>query len=91
VTHTRSAVEARIRSMLVSELQVDRASAAASDTATPLLGRGIGLDSIEAMSLAMALEREFDIEIPDSELTAELFGSIGALAEFVCRRIARQA
>jgi acyl carrier protein len=85
-----SAVVARIRDILVADLAVDPAAAAASDLATPLLGRGIGLDSIEAMVLALALEHEFDIEIPDSDLTEALFESLGALAEYVCRVMADQ-
>ncbi len=55
---------------------------------TPLLGRGIGLDSVEAMGLALSLERDFDIQIPDSELTVELFESLGALAEYVYHKAA---
>jgi acyl carrier protein len=81
----RSAVAQRIQRLLVSELGVD--PAAAGDVNTPLLGRGIGLDSIEAMALVLGLEREFGLEIPDSELRVELFASIGALADFVCSRL----
>jgi acyl carrier protein len=87
----RAAVAEQIKRLLVSDLEVDATLAAAGDVDTPLLGRGVGLDSIEAMALVLALEREFGIEIPDADLTVELFASIGTLADFVCRRLEQPA
>lgn len=50
-----------------------------------LLGQGIGLGSIEALTLAVAIaiEEEFDIQIDDADLTGELFATIGTLATYV--------
>lgn len=76
----------RIRQLLISDLQVHPDVLARSDLQTPLLGRGIGLDSMEALTLALALEREFDIQVRDEDLTVELFSSIGNLAEYVLHR-----
>jgi len=83
--HVKSTVE-RIKRILVSQLEIDHESVSQSGSQTPLLGRGIGLDSVEAMALAVAIEEEFDIEIPDDDLTMELFQSIAALVEYVNRR-----
>ena len=69
--------------MLISELEADPTVIAKADTQTPLLGRGIGLDSIEALRLALGLEKEYDIRIPDADLTVELFSSLGALVDYV--------
>jgi acyl carrier protein len=76
-------IEDAVRRILLADLEVSPALLTASDAQTPLLGRGIGLDSIEAMGLALGLERRFDIQIPDGDLTVELFESIGALAAYV--------
>jgi acyl carrier protein len=73
----------KIKQLLISDLQVDPDVLARSDLQTPLLGRGIGLDSMEALTLALALEREFDLQVRDEDLTVELFASIGNLAEYV--------
>jgi len=62
-----------------------------ADTGTPLLGLGVGLDSIDALRLATALERRFDIEIPDDSLTAELFTNVGTLAAYVRRQLVDQS
>lgn len=80
-----------IKRLLVDELDVEPEGLAAADAGTPLLGLGVGLDSIEALRLATALERQFAIEIPDESLTADLFASVGNLADYVIRQIAEQS
>lgn len=84
-------VVAAITRLLVEELEVEPDRLLRMDMKTPLLGIGVGLDSIEALRLATALERRFDIEIPDESLTAELFASVSSLAAYVNRRIAEQS
>jgi acyl carrier protein len=79
-------IEQRIRDILVSQLDVDTEIAAKSGPQTPLIGRGIGLDSVEAMALAVGIEEAFDIEIPDEDLTTDLFQSIAALAKYVLKK-----
>ena len=79
-------IEQRIKQILVSQLGVDPEMAAKSGPQTPLIGRGIGLDSVEAMALAVGMEEEFDIEIPDDDLTTDLFQSIAVLAEYVRKK-----
>ncbi len=50
---------------------------------TPILGKGLGLDSLEALALSTKIEAEFDILIDDEDLTVSLFETIGTLAEHV--------
>lgn len=80
-------IETRIKQILVDDLQVDASLLESADTHTPLLGRGIGLDSVEAMRLGLGLENAFEISIPDADLNAELFASLGGLAKYVERKI----
>jgi len=85
--NSRLAIEERIKCILVSELKVNPGIFAASDSNTPLLGRGIGLDSIETLTLVAEIEREFDLQIADEDLTASLFKSLATLAEYVLRQL----
>ncbi len=80
-------VESAIKRLLITESLADAALIENAGDDTPLLGRGIGLDSIEALRLALGLEKEFDLQIPDSDLTVELFSSVRVLAEYVQRKI----
>ena len=84
----RRDVEERIKDILISQLGVEAGTVAVSDSETPLLGRGIGLDSVEALALILGIEEEFDIEIPDQALTASLLRSVATLADYVWHRIA---
>ena len=82
-------IEEKIKHILTSKLEVNPEILATSSSDTPLLGRGIGLDSMETLSLVAAIEKEFDIEIEDDDLTVDLFKSIGTLAEYVLQKIQR--
>ncbi|AOI73202.1 acyl carrier protein [Burkholderia ubonensis] len=42
-----------------------------------------GLSSLDTIQLMLAIERQFDIEIPDEMLNRQLFHSIDALAETI--------
>lgn len=80
-------VEQKIKSILAHELEIDPATMEEVDKDTPLLGRGVGLDSMETLTLVTGIEREFEIEVEDEELTTSLFQTLGTLTEFVIRKL----
>jgi acyl carrier protein len=84
----RFEIEAAIKHLLRTTLNVDPAVVDASHSATPLLGRGVGLDSIETMALVLAIEEEFGISVADADLTVHLFENIETLANYILDRVA---
>ena len=86
--HGMNDLEERIKRLLATRLRIGPEVLATSDARTSLLGRGIGLDSVEALALAVAIEEEFDIEVDDADLTAAVFETIGSVADYVRRRTA---
>jgi acyl carrier protein len=54
---------------------------------TGLLGRGIGLDSVEALQLVVAAETKFDLTVDDSDLKPEHFRTVGSFATFLEQRL----
>ena len=50
---------------------------------TGLLGKGIGLDSIEIVQLVAALEEEFGLTIDDDDLLPDYFETLGSLITFL--------
>ena len=82
-SNQRAEIESLIKDILVSHLDVNRETMAASNAETPLLGSGIGLDSVEAMILASEIESVFQIHFEDHELTPEMFRTIHSLANAV--------
>ena len=83
---TRSEIEEKIKQILISQFEIKLSILVEISSTTPLLGRGIGLDSIEALALVAAIEKEFDIEIGDGDLTLDLVKNIGVLAEYVLQK-----
>ncbi len=52
-----------------------------------LFGEGLGLDSIDALELAMALEDKYGVEIgEDPDENQAIFASVNSLARFVSER-----
>ncbi|MBV1915859.1 MAG: acyl carrier protein [Pseudomonadales bacterium] len=50
----------------------------------PLFVEGLGLDSIDALEIGLALQKNYDIQLKsDSEETKEHFSSINSLVELV--------
>ncbi|MGE2731076.1 acyl carrier protein [Mycolicibacterium vaccae] len=79
--HTTDTLE-RVIEIIVTTLGIqDRTDTL--DASTPLFNSMPELHSMAVVSLAVALEREFDLEIDDEDLTGEVFETIGTLADFV--------
>jgi acyl carrier protein len=49
----------------------------------PLFQEGLGLDSIDALELAVAIERKYKVTIPDEAVGKKVFSSVTALAQYV--------
>lgn len=76
-------LESEIKRLIIAELDLrDREpDSIASDA--PLFGTGLGLDSLDALQLAMALEERFGVAIPEGEAAKPVFASVAALARHV--------
>ena len=53
------------------------------DSAAPLFGAGLGLDSIDALELVLELERSFGVVVGDEQTGGQVLRSVDAIAEFV--------
>jgi acyl carrier protein len=49
----------------------------------PLIGAGLGLDSIDVLELVVMLEEDYGVKIADKELGKKVFASLRSLAEYV--------
>ena len=80
----------RVRAVVVKalELPLDPDELPADE---PLFGEGAGADSIDSLQIVFGIEREFGIQVTDSELTVELFDSVATLAAYVERKLGTAA
>ena len=61
-------------------------NAAEIDPDMPLFTTGLGLDSIDALELALAISRRYAVELrADDENNERIFSSLRALADFVAK------
>jgi len=74
-----------IREIIVLELKLEGKTPADIDERAPLFGEGLGLDSLDALQLAMALEERFSVQIPEGDEAKQIFASVEAIAEYIAR------
>ena len=80
----RSALENELKQLIIDTLVLEDLEARDIDTDAPLFIEGLGLDSIDALELAMALQERYGVEIhDDADENREIFASVSSLAEFV--------
>ncbi|GBD98372.1 acyl carrier protein [bacterium BMS3Abin07] len=74
-----------LKGLLIRSLKLEDVVAGDIDSDAPLFGEGLGLDSIDALELVVALEKTYGIRIPDEDVGREAFGSISMLADYVIK------
>ena len=75
----------QLKKAIIRELHLEDMTPERIDDAAPLFGEGegLGLDSLDAVELAVLVQREFGVEIEDSDEVRQAFSSINALAAYV--------
>jgi acyl carrier protein len=74
-----------LKEMIVDTLKLEDIAVEDIDDDAPLFKDGLGLDSIDALELVVAIEKHFNIIIEDEDVGKEAFGSIDILARFIQR------
>lgn len=77
-------MELEIKQLLIDALNLEDVLPSDIDSNAPLFGEGLGLDSIDALELGLALQKRYGLTLSaDSEETRRHFASIAALEAFV--------
>lgn len=78
------ALEAEIKDLIITSMALEDIRAQDIDSAAPLFNEGLGLDSIDALELGLALQKRYGVTLSaDSEDTRRHFSSVQALCAFV--------
>lgn len=75
-----------LKKLIVEKLRLDHIKPEDIKEEEPLFGGSLELDSVDALELAMHIEKAFQIKISDEELAKEAFKSVKALANFIMRQ-----
>jgi acyl carrier protein len=76
--------ELDLAELLVESLNLDGVAAAEIDPDAPLFGAGLGLDSIDALELSLAISKRYGFQLrSDNDDNRRIFGSLRALSAHV--------
>ncbi|MFN6945333.1 MAG: phosphopantetheine-binding protein [Cytophagaceae bacterium] len=73
----------KLKQDIVSYLNLEHLKAEDIDANEPLFGKGVGLDSIDALELIVLLEKSYGIKITNAEEGKKAFMSVAAMAEYI--------
>ncbi|HVP36353.1 MAG TPA: acyl carrier protein [Terriglobales bacterium] len=80
-----AAVDEKVKEIIVEQLGVDPAQV----TPEASFVNDLGADSLDTVELVMALEEEFNLEIPDEE--AEKITTVGQAIEYIKQNSSKEA
>ena len=73
----------QVKKMIIDSLRIEGMSTEEIDTEAPLFGEGLGLDSIDALQLVVAMEKDFGVVVPDAATGTKVFQSVRTMAEYI--------
>ncbi|UPW19340.1 phosphopantetheine-binding protein [Agarivorans sp. TSD2052] len=77
-------LEQEIKQLIIEALELEDIEASDIETEAPLFVEGLGLDSIDALELGLAIKKKYQIKLDaNSEDTKLHFASVKALATFI--------
>lgn len=77
-------LEQEVKELIIDVLQLEDITPADIDTDAPLFVEGLGLDSIDALELGVALQKRYGITLSaDSAETRQHFASVRTLASLI--------
>lgn len=79
-------LENELKQLIIDTLDLEDIELDDIDASEPLFVEGLGLDSIDALELGLALQKKYGIKLEaDSEETRKYFVSINALCDLVAK------
>lgn len=73
-----------LKDMMIEGLHLEDVKPEDIELEAPLFGEGLGLDSIDALEIAVLLDRKYGVKITSGDdKNPEIFASLQSLAEYV--------
>jgi len=80
----RDEIESKLKEIVVTALDLEDLTPADIETEVPLFGEGLGLDSIDALELGMAVKKQFGITFSSNPAdNKKIFYSVKTLADYI--------
>lgn len=82
------AIKLQIKQAMVEELMLPQSAEEIADDALIFSPQGLGLDSVDALQLVVALEKRFGLKLADAAAARETLRSVETIAEAVAANAA---
>lgn len=83
---TQSPAERELAELIINALNLEGVAPADIDPQAPLFKTGLGLDSIDALELALEISKRYGLQLrSDDENNVRIFSSLRALAEHIAQ------
>jgi acyl carrier protein len=83
---TQSPAEHELAQLIVNALNLEGVAPADIDPQAPLFKTGLGLDSIDALELALEISKRYGLQLrSDDENNVRIFSSLRALSEHIAQ------
>jgi acyl carrier protein len=77
------ALKLQIKKLIVEALMLEDVDPEGIADDLPLFGEGLGLDSVDALELAVEFERAFGVTFPEAARSRAVFQNVGTLADYI--------
>jgi acyl carrier protein len=79
-----STMENELKQLIIDSLDLEDLTVEDIDSQEPLFNEGLGLDSIDALELGLAIRKKYNVRIDaEKDDVVKIFASIAALAEYI--------
>jgi len=75
----------QLKEQIIDALNLEDMTPADIENDAPLFGKGLGLDSIDALELIVLMEKEYGIKLPDASKGKEIFRSVSVMADYISK------
>jgi acyl carrier protein len=83
----QTTTESELAALIVSALNLEGVNPADIDPEAPLFGAGLGLDSIDALELALEISKRYGVQLKaEDEDNKRIFASLRTLADHVAHK-----
>jgi len=77
-------MENELKQLIIDALELEDISVSDIDSNTKLFNDGLGLDSIDALELGLAIRKKYNVKIDtEKEDVVKIFSSVSTLAEYI--------
>jgi acyl carrier protein len=83
---TQTSAEAELARLIIGAVNLEGVRPEDIDPGVPLFGSGLGLDSIDALEIALAVSNAYGLQLrSDDADNRRIFASLGSLADYIDR------